>query len=740
MVERKSKQATLTDFFGPAKSKRVKTEGAASVGRSEDTSEPRESRPNPVHGKSSSGGSKKPQPAPQSLESGPKESPPAEVSTPEVPVQGRLGEGLAKDEKKRPWSQLDKIPEQKTGEEYDPLKGAWWDADKETPYLHLARTFERVARTSSRIRTVELLSDMMRSILCRREEDLLPALYLCSGQLAPAWEGIELGLGSRALSQALRDATGASRSGMRSSYVRLGDIGDVAMEMRVSVRTIVQPKPLTVGSVYTILRQVATDKGTGSVQRKAALAKSLFIATRECEIRWITRMLVQNMRIGAVTKTILVALARTIVLERDPDADLEEATKAVVEAYSRCSSFDILCEILLKDGSWRNCLTDVPVRPGIPMKPQLGKITRDAGALLKRFEGAEVSCEMKYDGQRAQLHVLENGSVRVFSRHLEEVTRRYDGVVPAVQCSLALSKVKTAILDAEIVAVDRASENRLLPFQTLAARSSDKLDVCVMVFDLLYLNGKQLLHQSLTERRSLLLENFQFTPGEFCMVEEKTLREEEDIMDWLQEAVKAGGEGLMCKALTGPLSTYEPALRSEGWAKMKKDYVEGLTGSLDLVPIAAWWGNGRKAGWLSPFLLACYNDGEFQSLCKVMSGYSDKQYEALTAFYKDGRMLREKPPHYIVSRSLQPSVWLDACKVWEIKGADFTVSPVHLAAAGLVHEEKGISLRFPRFIEIRTDKGTEDATTAEEIAEMYHSQASMNPSRGIPGEAGDVDE
>ena len=43
---------------------------------------------------------------------------------------------------------------------------------------------------------------------------------------------------------------------------------------------------------------------------------------------------------------------------------------------------------------------------------------------------------------------------------------------------------------------------------------------------------------------------------------------------------------------------------------MKKDYVAGLSDTLELVPIAAWWGNGRKAGWFSPYLLACYDPGK----------------------------------------------------------------------------------------------------------------------------------
>eukprot|EP00043_Microstomoeca_roanoka_P017893 m.188366 g.188366 ORF g.188366 m.188366 type:complete len:281 (+) comp16723_c0_seq5:65-907(+) len=160
--------------------------------------------------------------------------------------------------------------------------------------------------------------------------------------------------------------------------------------------------------------------------------------------------------------------------------------------------------------------------------------------------------------------------------------------------------------------------------------------------------------------------------------------------------------------------------------QVKKDYVDGLSDSLDLVVIGAWWGNGRKAGWFSPFLLACYDEETetYQSVCKVMSGFTDEFYKQTTAMFQERHVIAAKRTYYDVSDSMWPSVWFEPVHVWEIKGADFTVSPVHTAARGAISEKPnaGISLRFPRFIRQREDKTPEEATTSAQISELYRLQ------------------
>jgi DNA ligase-1 len=135
-----------------------------------------------------------------------------------------------------------------------------------------------------------------------------------------------------------------------------------------------------------------------------------------------------------------------------------------------------------------------------------------------------------------------------------------------------------------------------------------KVQVCLFAFDILYLNGEPLLKKPLGERRRLLRESFREVEGTFAFATSRDVSDTEEILSFLNEAVAASCEGLMVKTLEAGGATYEPDKRSHKWLKVKKDYIAGMTDSLDLVPIGAFHGRGKRTGVYGAYLLACYND------------------------------------------------------------------------------------------------------------------------------------
>ena len=177
------------------------------------------------------------------------------------------------------------------------------------------------------------------------------------------------------------------------------------------------------------------------------------------------------------------------------------------------------------------------------------------------------------------------------------------------------------------------------------------------------------------------------------------------------------------KALDGPESTYAPAKRA--WLKVKKDYLASAAGdTLDLVVLGADFGQGKRAGAYGGFLLACYDpDSErYEAITKCGTGFSEADLKQLYEVLQP--LIIDTPrSDYLVPNSGTTDAWFSPKLVFEVRCADLSISPLYKAAVGKVDTEKGIALRFPRFVRLRDDKAAEQATSADQVAEMYRKQA-----------------
>ncbi|KAI5293568.1 hypothetical protein KEM52_005421 [Ascosphaera acerosa] len=461
-------------------------------------------------------------------------------------------------------------------------------------------------------------------------------------------------------------------------------------------------------------------------------------------------------------------------LRKEELTDLYLGAEEIVKAsYARHPNYADLVPALLRVGSTAELLAHCGLTLHIPLMPMLGSITRDLTEMLEKLQGRAFACEYKYDGQRAQVHCDAAGRVTIFSRHLEVMTEKYPDLVALIP-QIRGEDVSSFILEGEVVAVDQSTGD-LLPFQTLANRAKKNVDlrsikvaVCLFAFDLMYLNGNPLLDRSFRERRELLRTLFVPMPNRFTWVKnlDATSSQSEDIMEFFKSATDVKCEGIMVKVLDAYtadvpdvaeqetvhmvgsldaeaptpratpgthkksrrkllLSTYEPDKRLESWLKVKKDY-SASSDTLDLIPIAAWHGQGRKAKWWSPILLAVRNPetGTLEAVTKCMSGFTDKFYIALKEKYSEGGVNTIARPYYVDYNGPEPDVWYNPQEVWEVAFADITLSPTYKAAIGLVDDERGLSLRFPRFVAVRQDKSIEEASSSDLLAHMYRKQSS----------------
>ncbi|KNC45925.1 DNA ligase [Thecamonas trahens ATCC 50062] len=356
-----------------------------------------------------------------------------------------------------------------------------------------------------------------------------------------------------------------------------------------------------------------------------------------------------------------------------------------------------------------------------PIKPMLARACKSVDEAFRRVPQG-MYAEIKYDGERIQIH--KNGSsFAYYSRNLKPVLSWK--TAPIEQFVLNATSASTIVLDGEILLVDTAS-GAPLPFAMFSKHKNANFasaTVCLFIFDILYLDGVPLLDKPISERRALLKQHLTVVPNRIQLSELTEIHQEADLTSLMNRVIRQGLEGLVLKAID---SVYTPAARH--WLKIKKDYLKGMADTADLVVLGAYYGKGSNGGLLTTFLMGSFDPATalWKTVCKVGSFDDAGVAELQTRFLPlmdplAGPNARAIPPWLDVHSVYAPDFVVRdpmAMPVWEVEGAEFSISSHHTA--------NGISIRFPRFVRERTDKSVADHTSLPQLVALRDASVSGN--------------
>lgn len=578
-------------------------------------------------------------------------------------------------------------------------------------YIELCEFYEKLESTTKRLEMIDILVNLFRKT---PKEIIDKVVYLTQGKIYPDYVGIELGIAEKLALRAAAKATGWRYSDIMKIYRKCGDLG-LAVEEVLKKRKQASffLEELTVSEVYSTLEKIAKASGAGSQDIKIRNLAGLLARAQPKEARYLLRTLQARLRLGIADMTILEALALAFTGSRSEKPKLERA-------YNLCSDLGAVAKAVAEKGI--EGIEKFGITIGRPIRPMLAQRLSSAEEILAKL-GGKASCEWKYDGERAQIH-KENNTIYIFSRRLENITHQYPDVVEYARRGIM---AREAIVEGEIVAIDPET-GEMRPFQELMHRKRKheieeavrKIPVRVFLFDVLYVDGEDFTNKDYLTRVKKLEEIINKSEN-FTLVAKKILDDPQEIEKFFEEAIESGCEGLIMKSI-GPDSKYQAGARGWLWIKLKRSYQSKMVEPIDLVIVGGFYGKGKRAGTYGALLCAVYNkeDGVFETISKVGSGFTDEELANLPKKLEPYK--REDKPINVRS-VLEPDVWFEPALVIEVIGDELTLSPVHTCAQDKIRKGSGIAVRFPRFTgRWREDKSPEDATTTEEIIEMYNSQ------------------
>jgi DNA ligase 1 len=550
-------------------------------------------------------------------------------------------------------------------------------------FQSLGELLEKVEAIKKRLEIIDLTVSYLRTLEVNEIES---AVNMMVGRAFPKYNQKTLDVSWSTLRRVLESVSFFDRSRFRQAMASTGDIGSatkaVLEQSKARKQTQLTERPLTITEVRRTLDAIAETTGVGSKTKKERLITALLSQATPIESKYLIKIFTGEMRTGLHEGLMEQAVAKAF------DVPL----KSVQHAGMVLGDIGEVAATLKTRGL--EGFEKASFNVFRPVTLMLAQISQSVTEALSE-QGGRSAFEYKYDGARVQIH-LKNGVVAVFSRRLSDVTNSLPEIIETAKCNI---HEESAIVEGEVIALDSAGYP--IPFQHLMRRfkrireiqdMAQKIPLTLYLFDILYLNGKSLINQPYTERRQILAK----TASEIPLSKQIVTDNFEEAEIFLKEALAAGHEGLMAKKLSSP---YTPGRRGKKWLKIKP-----ILETLDLVITAAEYGYGRRIGWLSDYYLAARDpkNGAFLNVGKTFKGLTDAEIIDLTKRLESSAVAEEGNTVEVI-----PKI------VVEVAYNEIQKSPKY---------KSQMALRFARISRIRDDKTPEEASTVEQVKEIYERQ------------------
>jgi DNA ligase-1 len=570
----------------------------------------------------------------------------------------------------------------------------------------LAEAYEKLEATRGRLEMMAILSELFKKA---KPDEIDKIIYLSQGVVAPPFEGIEVGLGEKFVEEAISVATGYSKKRVEEVYRKTGDLGKTAEELLSSKQQMsLFSHPLSVQKVFDNFMRMAKTSGAGSQDMKIRGLVELLNNSTPKEASYITRFPIGKLRLGIGDPTILDALSAYTAGDKSLREELERA-------YNLCSDLGLVARTLFADGI--EAIRKFRIKVFNPIRPALAERLPSAEEIIEKI--GKCAVERKYDGLRMQLH-KQGDKVEIFSRRLEKMTAMFPEIVAGVREQV---KAKEAILEGEALAYNETS-GEYYPFQLTMQRKrkygvkekAEEYPLKLFAFDVLYADGVDYTRHPYHERRKKLEKLV--GRGDVLRLSDMIVTDDpKKLEEFFEDSIEKGMEGIVAKDLN---AEYIAGARKFAWIKLKRSYKGELADTVDLVITGYFLGKGARAKFkFGGLLCAVYDEKEdiFKSITKIGSGFSEEQMRQFEEML--GKIKVDHKPTRVDSE-IKPDFWVDLKYVIAVAADEITRSPTHTAGKG--KGESGYALRFPRMVELREDKSPEEATTVQEIIEMYKMQ------------------